>query len=156
MFQFTRSASIAGVATSRNRLLHSDIHGSKPTCGSPWLFAAYRVLHRLETPRHPPYALHNLTIFSDGCFSVILCHFFARFGQRTAVRFPSLAQRSLSNEKSSHHKQLIACNQQIRWLLKVIHSVWCLCFVCFRLNPKMFSTHHCLTLSVEPWLIDTF
>ena len=32
---------------------HSDIHGSKPADGSPWLFAVCRVLHRLATPRHP-------------------------------------------------------------------------------------------------------
>ena len=30
--------------------------------GSPRLFAAYRVLHRLPLPRHPPYALNSLTI----------------------------------------------------------------------------------------------
>ena len=41
---------------------HSDISGSKPVCGSPKLFAAYRVLHRLLAPRHPPYALSSLTI----------------------------------------------------------------------------------------------
>ena len=40
---------------------HSDIHGSIPACGFPWLFAAYRVLHRLLAPRHPPYALSSLT-----------------------------------------------------------------------------------------------
>ena len=40
---------------------HSDIHGSKPACGSPWLFAAYHVLHRLLVPRHSPYALSSLT-----------------------------------------------------------------------------------------------
>ena len=40
---------------------HSDIHGSKPVCGSPWLFAAYHVLLRPFAPRHPPYALSNLT-----------------------------------------------------------------------------------------------
>ena len=43
-------------------LPHSDIPGSKPACGSPRLFAANRVLHRLLAPRHPPYALTNLTI----------------------------------------------------------------------------------------------
>ena len=43
-------------------LPHSDISGSSPVCGSPKLFAAYRVLHRLLAPRHPPYALYNLTI----------------------------------------------------------------------------------------------
>ena len=40
---------------------HSDIHGSLPVCGSPWLFAAYHVFHRLSVPRHPPCALSCLT-----------------------------------------------------------------------------------------------
>src|ERR1019366_6306599 len=38
-------------------LPHSDVHGSKPARGSPWLFAACHVLHRLLVPRHPPNAL---------------------------------------------------------------------------------------------------
>ena len=41
---------------------HSDIHGSKPARGSPWLFAACHVLHRLLVPRHPPNALLSLNI----------------------------------------------------------------------------------------------
>ena len=41
---------------------HSEIFGSTPVCGSPKLIAAYRVLHRLLAPRHPPYALSSLTI----------------------------------------------------------------------------------------------
>ena len=36
---------------------HSDIHGSKVMCTSPWLFAAYHVFLRLLVPRHPPCAL---------------------------------------------------------------------------------------------------
>jgi hypothetical protein len=40
---------------------HSDISGSKPVCGSPKLFAAYHVLHRLSAPRHPPCTLSSLT-----------------------------------------------------------------------------------------------
>ena len=36
---------------------HSDTHGSKPARGSPWLFAACHVFHRLLVPRHPPNAL---------------------------------------------------------------------------------------------------
>ena len=40
---------------------HSDIHGSKDICSSPWLFAAYHVFHRLLVPRHPPCALLCLT-----------------------------------------------------------------------------------------------
>src|SRR5258706_13918278 len=41
---------------------HSDILGSKPACGSPRLFAACHVLHRLLAPRHSPYALSSLII----------------------------------------------------------------------------------------------
>ena len=43
-------------------LPHSDIHGSTPARGSPWLFAACHVLHRLLVPRHPPNALVILDI----------------------------------------------------------------------------------------------
>jgi hypothetical protein len=39
---------------------HSDIHGSKPALGSPWLFAECHVLHRLSVPRHPRNALMTL------------------------------------------------------------------------------------------------
>ena len=41
-------------------LSHSDIHGSRVICTSPWLNAAYHVLHRLQEPRHPPHALSYL------------------------------------------------------------------------------------------------
>jgi len=40
-------------------LPHSEIHGSKPADGSPWLIAAIHVLHRLVAPRHPPRALNS-------------------------------------------------------------------------------------------------
>jgi hypothetical protein len=40
----------------------SETPGSQPVCGSPRLIAAYHVLHRLPSPRHPPYALSSLTI----------------------------------------------------------------------------------------------
>ena len=43
-------------------LPHSDIHGSKPIPGSPWLNAGYHVLHRLLLPRHPPNALFALDL----------------------------------------------------------------------------------------------
>ena len=38
-------------------LPHSEIPGSQPAGGSPRLFAAIHVLHRLLVPRHPPCAL---------------------------------------------------------------------------------------------------
>ena len=40
---------------------HSDIHGSQPAFGYPWLFVDRYVLHRLPVPRHPPCALLSLT-----------------------------------------------------------------------------------------------
>ena len=41
-------------------LPHSEIHGSKDACSSPWLIAACHVLLRLPVPRHPPCALTAL------------------------------------------------------------------------------------------------
>ena len=46
-------------------LLHSEIHGSMPTYGSPWLIAVCRVLLRLPVPRHSPCALCSLTMCSS-------------------------------------------------------------------------------------------
>ena len=46
---------------TRSGLPHSETHGSKPACGSPWLIAARCVLLRPLAPRHPPYALCSLT-----------------------------------------------------------------------------------------------
>jgi hypothetical protein len=42
-------------------LPHSEISGSKPVSSSPKLIAAFHVLHRLLSPRHPPSALGSLT-----------------------------------------------------------------------------------------------
>ena len=43
-------------------LPHSEIHGSKPILGSPWLIAEYHVFHRLLLPRHSPNALFALDL----------------------------------------------------------------------------------------------
>ena len=42
---------------------HSEIHGSRLICSSPWLIAACHVFHRLLMPRHSPYALVCLNFF---------------------------------------------------------------------------------------------
>ena len=61
MFQFPGFASAAygfsGGSPLREGLPHSEILGSQPARGSPRLFAACHVLHRLLAPRHPPDAL---------------------------------------------------------------------------------------------------
>ncbi len=44
----------------RSGFPHSEIPGSTPTSGFPRLIAACHVLHRLPSPRHPPYALSSL------------------------------------------------------------------------------------------------
>ena len=62
MFQFPAFAhflrSVTGLQPAG--LSHSDILGSKVICTYPRLNAAYHVLHRLQEPRHPPYALSYL------------------------------------------------------------------------------------------------
>ena len=62
MFQFPAFAHhISGVTGLQPAgLSHSEISGSKVICTSPKLVAAYHVLHRLQEPRHPPYALSYL------------------------------------------------------------------------------------------------
>ena len=58
---------------------HSEIHGSKLICSSPWLIAACRVLLRLLMPRHSPCALFrlnfprsfDLAVLSLNCLSFI-------------------------------------------------------------------------------------
>ena len=68
MFQFPGFASPAYEFSWRypslGGLPHSDIHGSTPARGSPWLLAACHVLHRLLVPRHPPNALLALEILT--------------------------------------------------------------------------------------------
>ena len=45
-------------------LPHSATPGSKDVCSYPGLFAAYHGLLRRTAPRHPPWTLNCLTIFS--------------------------------------------------------------------------------------------
>ena len=66
MFQFAGFASCTYVFSAGYRrsggLPHSEIHGSMPARGSPWLIATCCVLHRLSVPRHPPDALQTLDL----------------------------------------------------------------------------------------------
>ena len=74
-------------------LSHSDTRGSKVICTSPRIFAAYRVLHRLLEPRHPPSALIRfslceivkifyLSIFTYFCLLVMIVSFSYRIPLR--------------------------------------------------------------------------
>ena len=73
---------------------HSDIHGSRDICSSPWLFAAYRVLLRLLVPRHPPCALLCLTF----AFSRLPLRIALQSGGRL---FLSLCHRFISDDRFS-------------------------------------------------------
>ena len=61
MFQFPWLASVTKNVTDDGLvpagLSHSETPGSKAVCALPGIIAAYRVLHRLREPRHPPCAL---------------------------------------------------------------------------------------------------
>ena len=68
--------SIAGLPIRRSR----DI---MLVCSSPWLIAAYHVLHRLSDPRHPPCALNcfknltaNMTNHVNVYYSLITTYYF--------------------------------------------------------------------------------
>jgi hypothetical protein len=64
MFQFPGFAPAHYVFMCRSGrsqgLPHSEMYGSKLVRSSPYLIAAYHVLHRLSVPRHPPNALKSL------------------------------------------------------------------------------------------------
>ena len=76
MFQFTAFAlRIHGVPDPQSGgFPHSDISGSQAICASPELFAACRVLLRLQEPRHPPCAL--VLFLHAGHLSVPRARFF--------------------------------------------------------------------------------
>ena len=65
MFQFPALAHhLSGVTGLQpDRLSHSEIFGLMVICTYPKLIAAYHVLHRLQEPRHPPYALHYFRLY---------------------------------------------------------------------------------------------
>ena len=83
MFQFRRFPSlcyfihITMLKYCFSGLLHSEIHGSMPACGSPWLIAARCVLRRLPVPRHSPCALCSLTCLVLYVFIIIFLYGFA-------------------------------------------------------------------------------
>ena len=79
LFRFRSPLLTESRLISLPRPTYSDIRGSMPICGSPRLFAAYRVLLRLPVPRHSPCALCSLTMLLEAprltasCFPENLC-----------------------------------------------------------------------------------
>ncbi len=100
----------------QDRFPDSEIHGSKPTCGSPWLIAACHVLRRLLAPRHPPYALSSLTIklTQHIAFAAnwMITHAVTRHGPCSKFAFPhcaTLEQKicGLSHQFEETHSKLV-------------------------------------------------
>ena len=75
---------------------HSDIHGSKPACGSPWLFAAYHVFLRRPVPWHPPCALSNLIVTNlSSCQRIDFAIFNFYFLLRPTAKLSHFCARAL-------------------------------------------------------------
>ncbi len=95
MFQFRRFPSYTYLFQCRmpgfspGGLPHSDIHGSRDICSSPWLFAACHVLRRLLMPRHSPCALFSLTFVEANSGS-----FAPAFRQGLSLRCSSFSSRT--------------------------------------------------------------
>ena len=101
MFQFPRCASapteVGGWPVEPAGFPHSDIGGSKLTSSSPPLIAGSRVLHRLLVPRHPLYALSNLTSqVKQACKVIVSCIRSIRLDHSCPCSKSRLAETSLS------------------------------------------------------------
>ena len=131
MFQFPAFAHhVSGVTGLQPAgLSHSDISGSKVICTSPELFAAYHVLHRLQEPRHPPYALSYLltvpislrAVSAESCTFgkfTFSCSFFVLFSKITKnllfvqyVKDHSVAPCGLTCVENNGFEPLTPCLQ---------------------------------------------
>ena len=83
---------------------HSEILGSKLIRSSPRLIAAYYVLHRLHTPRHPLDALKTLDRSHYQC---------PQYHQP----IPALVfgKRSPSSGRCKSEASLLRCQRELRW-----------------------------------------
>jgi hypothetical protein len=95
------------------------------TC--PGLIAAYHVLLRLSTPRHPPYTLSNLTISIMNCMA------------SRRLQSDNRLQHSLVNERSSRTQPV----------LRQVESLECCS--CVSRTPKrpLYTTHFCPLLTCK-------
>ena len=84
---------------------HSEISGSQPECGSPKLFAAYHVLHRLS------HVEEGYPLYYDAANEAGLC--------MAGLNFAGFAQYGAS-EKG---KDNVACFEFIPWVLGQCSSV---------------------------------
>ena len=93
MFQFPGFAPFRVAYLQYAGLPHSETRGSKVMCTSPRLIAAYRVLHRLREPRHPPYALVLLIVLFCSSMSYLI-----RFSR---ISFPNMSMNLRHRKKTT-------------------------------------------------------
>ena len=94
---------------------HSEIHGSKPIPGSPWLIAGYHVLHRLLLPRHPPNALLALDPIQrrTGPEALPLCG------------APPVLAQTLRPARSSRKSYIFPPHARVRtWNIRLVYLTW--------------------------------
>ena len=89
----------------RGGLPHSDIHGSKPARGSPWLFAACHVLHRLLVPRHPPNALIALETTVWGLPQTTMHRSHPHLLQMDTPTPATPVSKHIQNDKTNRHHE---------------------------------------------------
>ena len=156
MFQFAGFASTAYVFSSRYRrsggLPHSEIHGSKPARGSPWLIATCCVLHRLSVPRHPPDALHTLVLISTnapraGESPQGTNYQPARIRQRCIVMTQPAVPSCEATALSGHPRSLILFTCQ----RSHIRPRADICFLSHRISLGRVIKGHCPSLCPSSW-----
>ena len=105
-------------------LPHSEIPGLKCACHYPRLIAAYHVLHRLSVPRHPSYALTNLTTKNLQQVTVSIRIFltsFARLTCQCTKNGTAPLQRRPRNAPA--FQKTLLCNCQRASALQKLNSV---------------------------------
>ena len=96
MFQFPPFALTMSVTHLQCAgLPHSEITGSIPVCSSPVLIAAYHVLHRLQKPRHPPFALVTFSLYDFSNHGPMFTHW-SHFTRCLEIAVHNLTTDSLS------------------------------------------------------------
>ena len=91
-------------------LPHSEIHGSRVTCTSPWPIAAYRVLHRLREPRHPPRALSYSRSLASCCISTLSMYHYTD----GSVFFTTFLLHGLNNPLTFQHVKELPVNAKLK------------------------------------------
>ena len=91
-------------------LPHSEIHGSRVTCTSPWPIAAYRVLHRLREPRHPPRALGYSRSLASCCISTLSMYHYID----GSVFFTTFLLHGLNNPLTFQHVKELTVNAKLK------------------------------------------